>query len=430
MAGPAGHSAPSPGALYRVYCAFGVLAGSAILRRDAQKLSEAGVDEARLGERDGRATEARPDGKLIWVHAVSVGESLSVLGLIGDLAMARPDLSFLITTTSATSAKMVASRLPPRSRHQFAPLDTPGAVGRFLDHWRPDLVVFVESELWPRQIVEAHALGIPLALINARLSARSLERWKGVGSGLAEALMRRLDVIVTQTEATAEALIGLGAPQDRVTVSGDLKAASDPLPVDTDALGALQEMLQDRPLWVAASTHPGEEEAVLDARPKGRLLILVPRHPERGPELAEMIRVRGLTVAQRSAGEPVEADTDVYLADTLGEMGLWYSVAPIVFLGGSLAKIGGHNPFEPAQFSVPVLFGPEATNFRETNARMVEAGAAREVADIAALREALSVLDRPEELRAMQDAAQRFAAAQGRVRDDVAGRLLPLVPSA
>ena len=429
MAGPQGQSAPPPGALYRVYCAIAALALPAIRRRDARKLSDAGVDAARLGEREGRATETRPDGKLVWVHAVSVGESLSVLGLIGDLAEARPDLSFLITTTSATSAKMVASRLPPKSRHQFAPLDAPGTVARFLDHWRPDLAVFVESELWPRQIVEAHARGVPLALINARLSARSLARWQGVGRGLARALMQRFDVILSQTEATAQALVALGAPADRVSVSGDLKAASDPLPVTERALAGLRGMLGDRPLWLAASTHPGEEEAVLDARPEDRLLILVPRHPERGRDLVEMMRARGLNVAQRWNDEMVTEETEVYLADTLGEMGLWYSVAPIVFLGGSLTPIGGHNPFEPAQFGVPVLFGPEASNFRETNARMVAAGAAREVADTAALREALTVLDRPEELREMQDAARRFAAAQGRVREDVAGRLLPLISS-
>ncbi|MDU8944844.1 3-deoxy-D-manno-octulosonic acid transferase [Ovoidimarina sediminis] len=419
-------TSPDPGSVYRVYSVLAGLLEAPIRSRDATKLREAGVSADRLGERNGIAAAKRPSGPLAWVHAVSVGESLSVLGLIGDLARARSDVSFLITTTSATSARMVADRLPPRSWHQFAPLDTPGAVSRFLDHWRPDLAVFVESELWPRQIVEAHRRGTRLALVNARLSSRSLRRWRRLPN-LAAALLSRFEAITTQTSETAEALVALGADADRVTATGDLKSAADPLPVDDEELAGMMQVLADRLLWIAASTHPGEEEQVLDARPRGRLLILVPRHPERGDALAEMMRGRGLTVAQRSKGEPVEPETDVYLADTLGEMGLWYSLAPLAFLGGSLMPIGGHNPFEPAQFGVPVIFGPGATNFAETNARMVAAGGAVEVPDATGLAAALDVLGRPDDLMALQAGARRFAEAQGDVRRVVAERLLPLL---
>ena len=421
-------TAPDPGWIFRVYSSIAGLLAGRIAARDAAKLSDAGVDASRIPERTGVASTDKPEGTLVWVHAVSVGESLSVLGLIGDLANSRPDVSFLITTTSATSAEIVARRMPPRSRHQFAPLDTPSAVARFLDHWRPDLAVFVESELWPRQIVELEKRGIPLALINARLSARSLRRWTKVG-GLARALLQRFRVITTQTEDTADALIALGAERARVLATGDLKAASDPLPVDADTLEKMEQALDGRTVWLAASTHPGEEEQVLDARRAGDLLILVPRHPERGDELVEMIRARGLKVAQRSKGEPIEAGTEVYLADTLGEMGLWYSVAPLAFLGGSLMPIGGHNPFEPAQFGVPVIVGPGASNFRSTNARLVAAGGAIEIGDADALRAALDVLGRPDDLASLQNGARHFAEAQSDVRRVVAERLLPLIQS-
>ena len=421
-------TAPDPGWVFRVYSSIARLLAGRIAARDAAKLRDAGVDAWRIRERTGIASVDRPKGPVVWVHAVSVGESLSVLGLIGDLASNRLDLSFLITTTSATSAEIVARRMPPRSRHQFAPLDTPSAVARFLDHWRPDLAVFVESELWPRQIVELERRGTPLALINARLSARSLRRWTKVG-GLARALLQRFRVITTQTEDTAEALIALGAERTRILATGDLKGASDPLPVDADALEKMEQALEGRTVWLAASTHPGEEQQVLDAYRPGDLLILVPRHPERGDELAEMMRTRGLEVAQRSKGEPIGAGTEVYLADTLGEMGLWYSLAPLAFLGGSLMPIGGHNPFEPAQFGVPVIFGPGATNFRSTNARLVEAGGAIEIGDADGLRTALDVLGRPDDLASLQDGARQFAEAQSDVRRVVAGRLLPLIPS-
>ncbi len=367
-----------------------------------------------------------PSGPLVWFHAVSVGEALSILGLIGEMGRRNPGLHFLITSVSATSARLVSERIPPRTLHQFAPLDTPKSVTQFLDHWAPDLAVFVESELWPRQIVETHRRGIPLALINARLSARSLRRWRWLGR-LMPALLSRFSAIVSQTDQTAEALISLGADPARVSVSGDLKAASARLPLDLAALDEIETQTAGRNIWVAASTHPGEEELVVAAHSPDQLLVLVPRHPERGDEIADLLRNGGWTVAQRSKQDPLLPETQIYLADTLGEMGIWYALAPTVFLGGSLVDVGGHNPFEPAQFSAAVLTGPHVTNFRESYDQMFAAGAARMVRDPEALRSALDELREGPALAAMQQAAHAFVGERTAIRDHVADRLEPLL---
>ncbi len=421
-------SAPSPGSLYRVYAGLTALAAPSINIHVRRKMTAEGVAPVRIAERFGEATEARRDGSLVWFHAVSVGEALSVLGLIEEMGRRDPALQFLITSVSATSARLVAERLPPRTRHQFAPLDTPKAVARFLDHWAPDLAVFVESELWPRQIVETHRRRIPLALVNARLSPRSRTRW-GKWPVLARAILARFQVIVSQTDETAEALEDLGADAASLSVSGDLKAASARLPLDVDEVDRLHALIGDRKLWVAASTHPGEEEIVADAHDPDRLLILAPRHPDRGDGLAAMLRERGWRVAQRLKNEPLEPETQIYLADTLGEMGLWYALADVVFLGGSLKEIGGHNPFEPAQFGAAVLTGPHIINFRETYDQMAGMGAARIVADADSLRAALSDLDDTDTRAAMQDAARAFVRERTQIRDHVADRLMPLLAS-
>ena len=413
---------PPPGGLYHTYAILTSLAAPAIRAWVRRRMTAAGVDPTRIAERFGQPTEARGAAPLIWFHAVSVGEALSILGLIRDLGLRHPETQFLITTVSATSARLVADRRPPRTTHQFAPLDTPGAVAAFLAHWRPAMAVFVESELWPRLIVETHARGIPLALVNARLSDRSARRW-GKLAGTARMLLTRFSVLVAQTQPTADALITLGAPAERMHVSGDLKAASDRLPLDAMELARLEALIRTRPVWVAASTHLGEDEIVADAHVTGALMILVPRHPERGDAIAEMLRARGRTIARRSLGEAPTPETEIYLADTLGEMGLWYALAPIVFLGGSLTPVGGHNTFEPAQFGDAVLHGPHVKNAAETYAAMTAAGAAREVSDAASLAAALESLADPDALAEMRQAAEAFSQARMGVRADVADRL-------
>ncbi len=421
-------AAPAPGALYHIYAGLTALAAPALRAYVSRRMRAAGVPDVRIAERFGAATAARPKGPLIWFHAVSVGEALSILGLVAELAERRPDAQFLITSVSHTSSKLVAERLPPRTRHQFAPLDTPGAVSAFLAHWRPALACFVESELWPRLIVECDRRGIPLALINARLSERSQRRWRRF-AGTAAALIGRFSAIVAQTQAGADAVRALGADAARISVSGDLKAASPRLPVDDAALPALAAQIEGRRAWAAASTHPGEEAQVAKAHDRARLLILAPRHPERGADVAAALRDAGWTVAQRSKGEALSEETEIYLADTLGELGLWYTLCEVVFLGGSFEPIGGHNPFEPAQFGCAVLHGPHVTNFRETYAEMAGAGASREVADAAALRAALDALETPGPRGEMWAAALRFTEARQAIRTAVADRLLPLLPA-
>ncbi len=366
-------------------------------------------DPDRLGERRGVAGIARPVGRLAWFHAASVGEAVSLLELLRRLRESRPALTCLVTTGTVTSARLVADRMPPGCIHQYVPLDVGPWVKRFLDHWQPDLAVWTESELWPAMLVETHRRGIPMLLINARISHQSYRRWRMM-PGAARGLLRRFERILAQDNLAAEHLVALGADPERLEVSGSLKEGSAPLPCDEAERARLGRLFAGRPLWLAASTHPGEEEAALAAHDVARRrmprlgMILAPRHPDRGDALAAEMRAHGVSVAQRSAGEEPDADTDVYLADTLGEMGLWYRVAPVSFVGGSLVEVGGHNPFEPALLGSAILHGPHVRNFAEAYERLSDAGAAIEVRDAASLGRALTATLEP-------DRAARMAAA-------------------
>ncbi len=385
-------------------------------RRVRRKLAEHGTDPVRIRERLGHATLPRPDGPMLWLHAASVGESLSVLRLIEHLGQMNPALNFLLTSGTATSAQMLASRLPPRCLHQFAPLDSPVCVRRFLDHWRPDAGVFVESEMWPGMLRGAARRGIPLALLNARISDGSARGWARLG-GTARYLLGLFSMIHCQDARTAKHLAALGA--SNAQKGANLKAMAGPLHCDSVALDDLRQRIGDRPVWTAASTHPGEEEVVLSAHhtllaaEPDALLILVPRHPDRADRIAQMIEAASLTSTRRSSGGMPTATTQIYLADTLGELGLWYALAPVAFIAGSFTPVGGHNPFEAAHAGAAVLHGPLYANFAEGYAQMDAAGAARQVADAGDLGAALQGLfAAPEVLRAKQQAAQQFAAAQ------------------
>ena len=367
-------------------------------------------DPRRLPERFGHASRPRPEGPLIWFHAASVGESVSLLALIDMALKKRPDLHILVTTGTVTSARVMGERLPARAIHQFVPVDTPQAVRRFLDHWRPDAAVWTESELWPRLVVDTRARGIPMLLINARLSARSARRlaW---ARGYASSLFNRFDAILAQDDLGANRLYALGASPGRLVVSGSLKDTAEPLPHDPAQLKKLLGQVQGRSVWLAASTHPGEEEIVAAAhrharkRYHGLLLILAPRHPERGPELAQRLTDAGWHVALRSKGEDPERRCDIYIADTLGEMGLWYRAAPISFIGGSLVEIGGHNPFEPALLGSAIMYGPHVENFRSAYDRFARAKAAVMVQDGDALADRLVQYLPPDRAAALANAA-------------------------
>ena len=383
----------APTALFRLYRGLARAATPLAYWVVARKLRRHDVKAERLHERLGNASLPRPDGQLIWFHAASVGESLSILTLITRMGQRLPDAEFLITSGTATAADLIARRLPPRTRHQFAPLDAPGPVGRFYDHWRPSAGIFVESELWPVTLSQGRARTVPLALLNARLSAKSVEAWVKA-SETATYVLDQFDLILTQNQKTAENLLSMGADPERVKAGSNLKATSAPLPIDAETLEQIQQDLNGRPVWVASSTHPGEEDIVLDAHQTllrdhpALCLLLVPRHPERGDEVADLVRDRNLSCARRTADERINSDTRIYMADTLGETGTWYALTPLVFLGGSLLPIGGHNPFEPAQAGAAVITGPHVTNFAETYAPLFASGGAIEVRtkEIARLR--------------------------------------------
>lgn len=413
---------------YHLYVALSMLLLPFVARATTNKLRRAGVSVPRSHERLGHATKARRGGTLVWFHAASVGESLSVLALITRMGIALPQARFLITSGTATSAALVAQRMPPRTEHQFAPLDAPGPLKRFLRHWRPDAAIFVESELWPQMLRRTHAQGAAMALVNARLSERSVNSW-AKRPKLARYLFEVFGLILTQNDAMANAMLRMHAPAGRVARGQNLKSFAGPLPTDDDTLFEARAALLNRPVWIAASTHPGEEEIVLAAHKKlletipDLHLILVPRHPERGNDVTQMITDTGLPFTRRTRGDAPGGA--VYLADTLGELGNWFALGDIVFLGGSLQPIGGHNPFEVAQSGAMVLSGSHVFNFAETYAAMEEAGAARLVADSRDLAERVAGLlgDRDARKKAVQ-AAQSFAIAETGKLDTIAARLI------
>ncbi|SMO50501.1 3-deoxy-D-manno-octulosonic acid transferase [Ruegeria faecimaris] len=391
-------TAPSgqPTLLYRLYCSLTAVAAPLAWRTVRKKLLAADVPTIRQHERLGHASLPRPKGRLIWFHAASVGETLSVISLIKRLGERLPDAQFLVTSGTPTSAALIEKRMPPRTRHQYPPLDTAGPVRRFLDHWRPEAGVFVESEIWPRLIVDAAGRGIPLALLNARLSDKSVEGWKKRPQ-TARFILDNFSLFLTQNGKTAANLVDMGAVADRVQPGTNLKAMSDPLPVDNSVLEDIQTQIAGRPVWIASSTHAGEEEIVLAAHAKllerwpDLLLLLIPRHPERRQDVAALLKQAGQSAVFRTSEGRIETETQVYVADTLGETGTWYALCPIVFLGGSLHEIGGHNPFEPAQAGAAVITGPGYFNFAETFAPLIETGGAIEVNSAQDLTNAVTI---------------------------------------
>jgi 3-deoxy-D-manno-octulosonic-acid transferase len=350
-------------------------------------------DSARRGERFGVAGCARPAGPLVWVHAASVGETVAAVPLVDRLM--RLGSAVLLTTGTVTAADVASRRLPVGAIHQFVPIDTPKSVGRFLDYWHPGLALFAESELWPTMLRTLRRRALPLAVVNARMSERSFRSWGRVAP-LARAVIGRAELFLAQTLADAERLKALGA--SRVVVCGNLKFDAPPPPADEAAVAALRQAIGDRPVLVAASTHRGEETAVIAAHAKiagggARLLtILAPRHPDRGDAVAAEIAAAGLSFSRRSKDEPIGAATDVYLADTIGEMGLWYRLADFAFLGGSMVPHGGQNPIEPAKLLVPILHGGHVGNFRDVYDALIEARAVIAVEDAATLAAAVERL--------------------------------------
>ncbi|HVY19914.1 MAG TPA: 3-deoxy-D-manno-octulosonic acid transferase [Bauldia sp.] len=348
---------------------------------------------ARRGERYGRAAIKRPAGRVIWVHAASVGETNAVMPLVARLSAA--GFRVLFTSTTITSARVAAEKLPPTAIHQFGPLDIAPYVDRFLDHWRPEFVLLVESELWPTIITRLEENVVPLVVVNGRMSERSYRGWRRV-MPIARHLFQRIGLVLAQSEEDGARFRTLGA--DKVRVTGNLKLDIPPLAADAAELERLQSAIAQRPVWVAASTHDGEEAVVAEAHRIAReklpdlLTILVPRHPNRGAAVRQTLADRRLLVAQRSRGEPLLREIEVYLADTLGELGLFYRAAPVAFLGGSLVAKGGQNPIEAAQLSTAVLHGPNVFNFADIYAVLDRDASAPRVSDARTLADAVTTL--------------------------------------
>ena len=390
-------------------------------------------DASRLHERLGRPTAGRPDGPLVWLHGVSVGESLVLLPLIDALRSQRPDRTRLGTAGTGTAAAVLANRLPAGVIHQFAPVDTPGAAARFLDHWRPGAALFVESELWPNLIGAARARGVRLALLSARMTDASAENWSRAPATV-RALLEAFDLILPQDAAAEARLLGLGA---RSGPHLNLKLMGGAPPVDPELAAALKAGLGGRKAVLAASTHPGEEaliaHAFRDATAGGppTLLIVAPRHPDRGPQVATDLEARGFIVARRAAAAAIGPETTAYVADTLGELGAFYAVADAVVMGGSFVDgVGGHNPLEAARLGCAVVTGPYVFNAREIYAQMFADAAAIEAADVVALaRHIRGLLQTPVIARRIGEAAAAYAGRQGEPLRAAMALIAPLLPS-
>lgn len=393
-------------------------------------------DPARLVERLGQATVSRPDGPLIWLHGVSVGETLSLLPLVQRLRDRRADVTVLVTSGTLTSASLLAQRLPPGVIHQFAPVDGPHAVAAFLDHWRPDVGVLVESELWANLILAARDRGVRMVLASARITERTAKGWSRAPA-TARALLSAFAEILPQDAASRDRLQGLGAATGPFV---NLKLAGSPLDHDPAEFARLSAAIGDRPVVVAASTHPGEEAAIvraLDGLSARICLILVPRHPERAAAIALALRTDGIGFAQRSLGQAVSPDTDIYLADTLGEMGLFLRLADVVVMGGSFGPslgqdaVGGHNPLEPARLGKPAVSGPDIANWTAIGEALATAGGLKIVDTVADLPGALEpLLTNPPAAREMGERARRVAREAEGDLDRLWSRLTPLLPPA
>lgn len=397
MGGPA---QPAPDLKLRLYrratSALRPIAPLILRRREARGKE----DPLRKDERLGIASKPRPAGPLVWLHAASVGEMNTVIPLIRGLTQLRPDLSILLTTGTVTSARLADSRLPPSVVHQYIPLDAAAYMRRFLEHWRPQLAILTESEIWPNLVLETAARGVPLALVNGRLSKRSYRGWRRRRL-TALPLFSRLDLVLTQNALLEDWFTDLGAP--RVVNTGNLKMDAPAPPVDREASDRLRTAIGERRVLLAASTHANEEEQLAGLHMTLKrdfpdlLTIIAPRHPERGPTLTDQLTEMGLTVSRRAAGALPDAATDIYLADTIGELGTLYSLSSLCLMGGSLVPHGGQNPIEAVKLDCGVLTGPHTANFRDTYEALLDGRGARRVQSAEELADAVRTLFKDEE---------------------------------
>ena len=407
------------------------------VNRRSQKGKE---DPDRKGERYGKASRSKPMGRLFWLHGASVGEVTMMLPLIDRVLREHPYAHVLVTSGTVTSANLLAQRLPLRVIHQYAPLDTPKAVTKFLDHWQPDMALWTESEIWPNLIMQTRARNIPMALINARLSHKSIENWHKRQKS-ARTIFGCFDMILAANNDTAKGLSWLLGSE--IQSIGNLKDAAPALPVDSQALTALQKQIRKRPVWCAASTHPGEEAIILAAHEiiktqhPDALLILALRHPDRRKDVLQHIikTSKKTSVVLRSDHDnlntpKIKKTTSVFLFDTIGEMGLAYSLSDLTFVCGSLIEgLTGHNPLEPARFSNAILTGAHIASFAETYMQMFTFDAAQRILSPEMIGPAVSkLLSDPQALAFQQKKAQDFSQGRDAVLDFLWDKLIPIFP--
>ena len=441
------HNPLAGGFLLRLWRVCGFLLPPIAVGLALWRLARGQEEAQRLGERFGRAGAERPDGRLIWMHGASIGEVAALLPIANHMLKQDASLHVLMTSTTRASALILKRRMPPRCRHQYLPYDTPGAVRRFLKHWRPDLALWTDSEIWPHLILSTHAAGIPMAQVGAWMSERSHRRWRWAPR-TAAALLNCFALCAPRDEGAARRLADLrGQPCDGIL---NLKEAGTELPYDGVALAGLRAQLEGRPCWLASNTHEGEEAMLARAHARLRrrhprlLLLLAPRRPERAAALAralakQMERIsRGgadgedfrLAEIQRRSEEPVlRSETSIYVIDGFGELGLFYRAVELAFLGGTLVDKGGHNPMEPARLECFVLHGKHTAAYDSMFADLDAAGGGMEVDNEEALVFVVSrMLENPRLRGEAAAAAEMFAASRGQgVVEEAARRLRALM---
>tara|TARA_B100001057_G_scaffold269869_1_gene270027 strand:- start:20017 stop:21258 length:1242 start_codon:yes stop_codon:yes gene_type:complete len=390
-------------------------------------------DPTRVNERRGKAQVARPPGELIWLHAASVGESIAALVLIQKLTKMKSSMTILLTTGTLTSAKLLTARLPKSVIHQFAPLDRSAWVQTFLNHWSPDLVLIMESEFWPTQIQQINNRNIPIIIVNARLSKRSYSRWQWTKK-MSRSIFENLDLVIATNPEQAQRFINLGAPN--VEVGGNLKRSAAKLSLNKKSVAEISKQVGGRKIWLAASTHEGEDltvirtQRLLQHQFPDLLTIIVPRHPKRGPSIQRLGEANGLCVSRRASNEEITLETNLYVADTLGEMSIFFDIAPFVFVAGSLVPVGGHNPIEPAHFNCSIFFGPLMAKNQEIADEMIRSKAALQMDTNGSLAKLLEDLFNDDELATMlSNNAKEYAESGNAILESVFDSITPFIKS-
>jgi 3-deoxy-D-manno-octulosonic-acid transferase len=405
-----------------------------VISRYIKKRKQNGKEDIeRFNERIGRPKLKRPEGKLFWFHGASVGESISMLPLIHRILETYKDSHVMVTTGTITSAEIMRKRLPERAFHQYITLDNPVFTTRFIKHWQPDVVLWFESDFWPAMLSSIKRKNIPLVLVNGRISNKSFKRWQQFDF-VSKEILSCFTFCLGQSEEDAYRLRVLGAKD--TTCLGNIKYAALPLPVDEDKKKEIVEQIDGRPFWLVSSTHNDEEFKIarflkrLQEIKPGLLTMIAPRHPHRGEEIKEkLVKDFGLNVSLRSKNEKITKETDVYVADTIGELGIWYSIADLVFIGGSLIPHGGQNFMEPARDRAAVVVGPHMFNFNDAMSRAKKADAVIQVNDVIDLEDEIIKLLSNDELReAKASLAHNWAVSEAKVLDGIMNKIKSYLP--